>query len=153
MGNYPQLLGTAWHKVKPAELQAVSGWYRGAKPGFSWGQICRVVLAPELPVELAGGFQSNYVESWFSFCPALPFSHPCRCIPEGLSPICLSPSESVLRKATHSLTYTSKNCAFTERRKKNHSILGGNHIVNLFHYLWLYFLVSFFWGGGICGII
>lgn len=37
----------------PAELQPVTGWCRDAKPAFNWGQICSVIPAPELPVELA----------------------------------------------------------------------------------------------------
>lgn len=117
----PRLLGTAWLKVKPAELPAVSGWYRGAKPGFSWGQICRVILAPELPVELAGGFQSNYVESWFSFFPVLAFSHPCRYILGAWAPSAFLPLNLFSgnpRENTHSLTYTS-NCGSTEGRKKS----------------------------------
>lgn len=123
IGNYLQLLRTARPKVKPAEIQAVSGWYRGAKPGFSWGQICRVILVPELPVELARGFQSIYVESWFSSCSVLSFSHLCRCIPKGLSPICLSPSEFVLRKPTRKHPFINlhfkKLCFYRKEKKKS----------------------------------
>lgn len=64
--NCPQLLGPGWPQVKHAELQPISGWCRGTKSCFTWGQICRVIPAPELPLEVTWGFRSYCTEGLLS---------------------------------------------------------------------------------------
>lgn len=105
---------------------------------LQWGQICRVIWAPELPVELAWGLlfvlsspaflTSLQVYSW-GLKLHIPFS-PWICSQESH---CKTP-----------IHYLALQIVILQKGvKKNHSILGWNDIVNLFHLLWLFLVVSF----------
>ena len=122
--------------LKADSLPLHHQWYRDTKPAFSWGQVFRVIPAPELPAALRAHF-------WFCSILVLLTSL------EVYSWEHLSSTTWLLRLFsgnslwnTYSLTCTS-GVWFCRRQLKNHSVLGGNDTVGLFLLLWLFLMASF----------